>query len=256
MKEVTFDFTGKNFVVVGASSGMGRQITLELAASGAKVLAVARKQEKLTELKQHNSENIIIVSLDVTKAKKQEWTSVFDNFVSKYGKLDGGVYTAGISGITPLRLFQEEEARNIMETSFWGMLFFMQGIVRKKYINSSSSFVVFSSTAATWGNKGMFAYSAAKSAMRTAVRSLAKEISKDKHRLNSVSPGYVGGTGMTSESAEFMGLPENVIKQHYFGIGRPSDVSGVVLFLLSDRAGWITGTDIVVDGGYLLGGND
>ena len=213
MSEVEFNFQGKNFVVVGASSGMGRQIVLELVASGARVLAIARSQQKLAELRQCCDKNIVVKTLDVTQAKAEDWNTIFSDFVLQYGKLNGGIYTAGISGLTPLKFFEETEARNIMETSFWGMIFFMQGIMRKKYIVSQASFVVFSSTAATWGNKGMFAYSAAKSAMRTAVRSLAKEISKDRHRLNSVSPGYVGGTGMTTESADFMGLPENVINR-------------------------------------------
>lgn len=256
MTDVKFHFHGKNFIVAGASSGFGKQIAMELSEAGAQVLAIARNKERLDALRATCPERIQTVALDVTKARKDEWDTVLQPFLESHGKFHGGVFTAGISDLTPLRYFSEEKARAIMETSFWGFVFFLQSMTRKKVAERGSSFVVFSSVAATWGNKGMFAYSAAKSAVRTAVRSFAKEIVADGHRINSISPGYVGGTGMTEESAAFMGRPENVIRQHLLGMGHPEDLSGMTLFLLSNRARWITGTDFVVDGGYLLGGSD
>ncbi|MDY6267935.1 MAG: SDR family oxidoreductase [Selenomonadaceae bacterium] len=256
MTDVRFHFDGKAFIVVGASSGFGKQIAQELAASGAHVLAVARNKERLETLQATYPERIQTACLDVRHARKTDWDELLQPYLATHGKLHGGVYTAGISGLTPMRYFSEQEARDIVETSFWGFVFFLQAVTRKKVAERGSSFVAFSSVAATWGNKGMFAYSAAKSAVQTAVRSFAKEISADGHRLNSISPGYVGGTGMTAASTDFMGRPETVIHQHALGTGTVADVAGLTLFLLSDRARWITGTDIVADGGYLLGGSD
>ena len=256
MADIKVDFAGRNFVVVGASSGFGRQVALELAEAGAQVLAVARSAERLAELQGLQPERIQTVCLDVRTARRAEWTDVLQPFVVAHGKVSGAVYTAGVTGITPLKSFDEQEARDIVETSFWGMVFFLQAVTRKRIAAHGASFVVFSSPAATWGNKGMFAYAAAKSAVRTAVRSFAKELAPDGHRLNCISPGYVPGTGMTTASEAAMGRPEGVIRQHHLGTGRPEDVSGVVLFLLSDRARWVTGTEVVADGGYLLGGSD
>lgn len=250
MSDVHFDFHGRNFVVVGASSGMGRQIALELAESGAHVLAIARNEERLARLAAA-SERIATVSLDVTKAEA-DWKAVLAEFVQKNGKLHGGVYTAGISGATPLQCFDERFAAKIMDTSYWGVVRFIQAISKKRYSETAASFLVFASVAGQTGEKGLFAYSAAKAAAVAAVKSFAHDLARDRKRINTISPGYIR-TSMTEQSAEDMGKPTNVIAGHLLGIGEPQDVSGMALFLLSDRACWITGQDFVVDGGYLRG---
>lgn len=98
----------------------------------------------------------------------------------------------------------------------------------------------------------MFAYAAAKAASKNAVASLAREICKNGSRINSVSPGCVR-TEMVQQEME-AGLDYTAIEQrHLLGLGKPQDVSSMVLFLLSDEAHWITGTDFIIDGGYMLG---
>lgn len=256
MKDVQFHFEDKNFVVVGASSGMGRQVALELAESGAHVLAVARNKERLEQVRLQYPQQVTAISLDVLSADSMEWDSVLSSFTGQHGKCHGGVYTAGISDMTPLRMYDEEIGRRIVDTSFWGMARFVQSMAKKKYAEKGSSFVVFSSTAAYCGNKGQFVYSAAKGAVQTAVRSIAKEICREHHRINSISPGWVE-SDMTKESVAELGeiRPAETFDQYHLGLGRPEDVSGMVLFLLSDAARWITGTDVVIDGGSLLGTN-
>ena len=111
MQEVTFDFQGKNFVVVGASSGIGKQVTLELADAGANVLALSRNRERLERVQAGNRERINIACLDATSAKDREWEDIFGNFVSHHGKVHGGVYTAGITGCTPLKMYDKDLAK-------------------------------------------------------------------------------------------------------------------------------------------------
>ncbi|MBR2141993.1 SDR family oxidoreductase [Anaerovibrio sp.] len=253
MRDVEFHFEDKNFIVVGASSGMGKQIALDLAEAGANVLSIARNVSRLEELRAEYPEKINVVSLDVLKADKRDWEGAIQPFVEAKGKLHGGVYTVGITGMSPLQMLDDRLARDIFDTSFWGMINLLQCATRKKYAETGASFVVFSSTAAYWGIKGQFAYSGAKAAVKTAVRSIAKEISRKKQRINSISPGWVE-TPMTKNFVqETTELPEDVLHQYYLGLGQPKDVSGMTLFLLSDAARWITGTDVVVDGGFLLG---
>lgn len=254
MRDVEFHFEHKNYVVVGASSGMGRQIALELAASGAHVLAIARNEERLREVQNAYPDHIVIHTLDVVASGSTEWEKTLDSFVNVYGKFNGGVYTAGITGMTVLKMYDEELAHGILDTSFWGMAKFLQVLSRKKYAEKCSSYVVFSSTAAHHGNRGQFAYSAAKGAVSAAVRSLAKEIFKDKHRINSISPGWVE-TDMSQNSRAEIGEArlKEIYESYPLGVGQPDDVCGMVLFLLSDAARWITGTDIIVDGGSLVG---
>ena len=251
MSDVHFDFHGRNFVVVGASSGMGRQIAIELAENQAHVLAIARNQKQLEKLAAINS-NIQIISLDVTTADKDVWKSVLSPFVERNGKIHCAVYTAGITGATPLQNYDDGLAHTIMETSLWGAVRALQVMSKRKIARDRASFVFFSSVAGRTGEKGLFAYSAAKAAVVGAMKSLSHDLSRRGQRINTLSPGYVQ-SAMTIRSERDMGIPENVIEGHLLGIGQPEDISGIVLFLLSDRARWITGQDFVVDGGYMRG---
>lgn len=247
MKQVTFDFTGKNFIVTGASSGMGRQIAIELAEAGAKVLAIARRENELQNLQELHPDYIVPASLDVCDEGKLE--NAVKNFVNQYGKIDGAVHAAGISKLTPLRMYDEDEAKQIMDVSFWAGVKLMQIVTKSKYSNIGASFLAFSSVAALHTDKGLFAYASAKAAIKTAMKTFAKETANRKLRFNIISPGWVN-TNMTAGLEETHNLSE-VNNSTLLGYGNPEDISGVVLFLLSDRAKWITGTDVIVDGGYL-----
>lgn len=251
MSKITFDFTSERFVVTGASSGMGRQIATELAEAGATVLAIARRADRLAELEKSYPGQIVPGILDVCDSEKL--SAMVNSFVSGHGKLHGAVHAAGIFANTPLRAYDETAARKVMDVSFWSGIRLMQIVNKKKYSEEGCSSVLFSSVAAAIGEKSNFAYSAAKIALQAAVRSLAKEIYTRKNRINTVSPGWVHTEMTRHEEAQDSVLPK-FIDWHLLGVGEPEDVSGMVLFLLSDRARWITGEDFVVDGGYLLGG--
>ena len=247
MSRIVYDFTGENFVVTGASSGIGRQVARELAQAGACVLAVGRNSERLGELRAESPERIFTASLDVCDEEALE--GAVAGFVAEHGKLSGGVHAAGISDMTPLRSYDNARAHEIMNVSFWAGMHLLQLITRAKYGNPGTSTVLFSSEYSLHPAKGMFAYAAAKSAVNTAVKCAAKEICAKKHRVNSILPGWTA----TSMTEQFEASPEieAVIASHLLGIGKPEYISRVVLFLLSDASSWITGSNVIVDGGYL-----
>ena len=242
MSKVAYDFMGEKFVVTGASSGIGRQIARELAESGACVLAIARNTERLEALRNENPSHIFTAALDVCDSAALE--QAVAGFVAEHGKLNGGVHAAGISAVTPVRGYDEEIAHEIMNVSFWAGVNFLRLITRAKYGNPGTSTVLFSSGYSLNPGKGMFAYSAAKSAVNTAVKSAAKEICAKKHRVNSVIPGWVE----TSMTGAFETSPdiEAIIANQLLGTGKPEYISKMVLFLLSDASCWITGSNVVV----------
>ena len=256
---VIFDFKGKNFVVVGASSGIGRQAAIELSHSGANVLAIGRNLERLAELKKNSPLSLVkhpprifTEQLDVLTATPEDWAEVLDNFTSVVGRINGGVYTAGIWGLTPLNSFDEALAHKIFDTSFWGAVNFVQSATRKKFSDGGASFVLMSSIAGEFSGKSLFAYSAAKAAVQSAVKSFAAEIIRNKHRINSVAPALVK-TEMMQNEMYAAAASEEIISRHLLGVGTARDVAGMILFLLSDRAAWITGQNFFVDGGYTVG---
>lgn len=246
MSKVTYDFSGENYAVTGASSGIGRQIALELAESGANVLAIGRNVERLDGLKAECPGRIFPASLDVCDASALE--GAVAGFVDVHGKLSGGVHAAGIGDLTPIRSYDKDKARAIMNVSFWAGVDFIQIVAKAKYGKAGTSTVLFSSVASITHEKGQFAYSAAKSAVDTAVRSIAKEVHTKHHRVNSIISGWV--TSPMTEEFYANYDTDVMLKKHLLGAGKPEYISKMVLFLLSDASCWITGSNIVVDGGY------
>ena len=249
---VTFDFKGKNFVVVGASSGIGRQTAIELSRSGANVLAIGRNLERLAELRETSPISLIkhpprifTEQLDVLTATPDDWAEVLGNFTATVGRINGGVYTAGIWGLTPLNSFDETLAHKIFDTSFWGAVNFVQTATRKKFSDGGASFVLMSSVAGDFAGKSLFAYSAAKAAIQAAVKSFAAEIIRNKHRINSVAPALVK-TEMTQNEIYSAISFDKMSSSQLLGLGTARDVAGMILFLLSDRAAWITGQNFFV----------
>ncbi len=249
MGNISFDFSGKRFVVVGASSGIGRLTTVELCSNGGSALAIARNEERLNTLKNQFASKIETKPVDVRNKIALEETIA--EYVESYGKIDGSVYTAGISKTTVLRSFEENEAREVMDINYWGWVNLMSVLGKKKYSEDGSSHVVISSVAAHTGEAGCFAYDASKAALITSVKAFAKELAKRKLRVNSISPGFVS-TSLSAGYFENRGFSEKIIDKHLLGLGLPEDVSGAILYLMSDRSRWITGSDFVIDGGYLI----
>ena len=247
---VNFDFDEKNFVVVGASSGIGRQCAIELANSDANVLAIGRNVERLDELQKNNPAKIFTTSLDVINATSENWAEALENFKTSCGKIDGGIYTAGVWALTPLNGFDIELAHKIFDTSFWGAVNFIQSATKKKFSNSGASFVLMSSVTGDFPSKSLFAYSAAKAALQASIKSFAKEIVRNGHRINSIAPAMVKTEMLDNE---MISMADEMISRHLLGLCTAEDIVGMILFLLSDRAEKITGQNFSVDGGYLLG---
>lgn len=247
-QDVKFDFKNKNYIVVGASSGIGKRVTEEILIEGGTVLAVARDYERLSSIFS-GSKKIYTKSVDVRDRTQLE--AEIYQFVLDHGKFHGSIYTAGISKTTLLNSFSQEVATEIMDINFWGWINLMKIINKKKYSVDGCSNVVVASVAAYTGEAGNFAYSASKSALLTSVKTFAKEIYRRSNRVNSVSPGFIKSP-MSDGFFDERGFSDKVKEKHLLGLGEPEDVSGLILYLLSERARWITGSDFVIDGGYLV----
>ena len=244
MSRLNFDFSGERYCVIGASSGIGKEIALSLARSGAEVLAVGRNKDRLRALHEQNPESIIATSADVTDLFALDLA--LKNFIQSKGKLKGGVYSAGIFEYTPIRSYAQDVAEQIMRVGFWSAMDFLKLILKPRYTVPSASIVFLSSVAAITNKKGIFAYSAMKSALNSAVKTAAKEIANKGHRINSICPGFV----ISPMTEEFLVSDTSIEQQHLLGLGKTEDVANATLFLLSDSARWVTGTNLIIDGGY------
>lgn len=242
--DVAFDFTDKNFVVTGASSGIAHHLAGELARANARILAIARREHELKCLKDRYPEHIFIAPLDVCDGQLME--DKITEFVGSYGKLNGSVHAAGFLSFTPLRAFDINKAKKMMDVNLWAGFKLLEIVTKRNIAASHSSHVQISSVNSYKGQKGLSAYCAVKAAVRAGVRAASKELAEKGIRVNSISPGVVN-TPMTDS------LPaiDFLLKEYPLGCGNTGDIAGIIMFLLSEKARWITGTDIIVDGGYL-----
>lgn len=250
MMNVKFDFRNSNILVTGASSGIGKKITVDLAEAGANVFAVARREQELNELKNMYS-NIIPIACDVTDYELIN--NKIKNIINLYGKIDGFVGCAGISELMLLRVMDLNRAKNVMEVNFWANINLLSMISKRKFSKDGASFILISSIAAHKGEKGEFIYSATKAALNIVVRSLAKEFSLRKQRINTISFGWIKDTNITCSAEESFtdNIFRKLIDTYPLGLGSKEDASSMCLFLLSNGTKWITGTDFLVDGGHL-----
>ena len=244
MAQLIFDFSEENYIVVGASSGIGKETALRLASVGACVLAVGRNKERLRQLYEYDEKHIVTASVDVKNIEDLE--AALKNFVQAKGKLKGGVYSAGFFEYTPVKSYDKRIAEQTIQVDFLAAMEFLKLILKPKYIENAASIVLLSSVAAFTNEKGSLFYSAMKAAINSAVKTAAKEIAPKGIRINSICPGFINSP-MTEE---FLSNNPLIEQRHLLGLGKAEDVANVALFLLSDAARRITGTNIIADGGY------
>lgn len=248
MGRALFDFQGENYIVTGASSGLGRETARGLASAGAKVLAVARRGERLEELAREFPGQVFPAVADVCDYAAME--TAMGSFVQAHGKLSGSVHAAGTAAITPIKSYDRTAAHRMMETTFWAGMDLLQLASKGKFARQGSAHVLFSSADAISCERGKFAYAAAKAAVNAGVRTAAKEMASKGHRVNAVMPGWIA-TEMT-EAPDIAALvnADAIREKTLLGEGHPADVSALVLFLLSEQSRWLTGACLPVDGGY------
>ena len=251
-KENCFD--GKCFLITGASSGIGASIALTLNNLGAKVIAIGRDNDKLSLQKDlsKNRDNFITLSKDISDIDALDKWSL--NITKEYGSIDGAVLSAGIQQIAPIKsVLSVENATKLFNINYFGNLQILKGLLDKRAKSKDgSSFIWISSNASIKAQKGLANYSASKSSINTAIKSIALEIAP-KYRINAISPGFVL-TPMIEEWSKV--YDEEYIKkingEYPLGIGSVEKITPILCFLLSEDSSWITGQNIIVDGGGSL----
>ena len=246
---IQFKFDEKRFVVTGATSGIGKKITLDLAEHGAQVLAIGRRKERLDALKDNFPGNIFTAVIDVNDFSTLKIE--LEKFGEK-GKIDGSVHAAGINKFTPLRAFNWKDAENIIKTSLYAGIELIRILSSQKLSAIKSSHVIIASVAGIKGEVGFTAYSAAKSAVIGAARSMAVELAIKDIRVNTITPGWLPTEMTDAIDARYPGKLETIKLLHPLGIGSVEDISNLLMFLLSEESKWITGSNIVIDGGYSI----
>lgn len=247
-----FSLEGKNILITGASSGIGRSVAVESSFSGANVFICGRNVDKLEDTfhKLHHgpNQNHKKLIFDLNDEEK------LINILNEVDKIDGVVLAAGNDLILPFKFTNNLNLKNILDDNLIGNVSLLQNLIRTNKISSNSSIVFFSSVNGTLiGSKGHSLYAAAKGAINGIVRSLANELARKKIRVNAVAPGLVE-TGLFQINQNVVSKEEieSYRKDYPLGFGSPEDVSYLTIFLLSAASKWITGQIITIDGGLTI----
>jgi NAD(P)-dependent dehydrogenase (short-subunit alcohol dehydrogenase family) len=245
------DLTGKRILVTGASSGIGKVTALTLSKLGGRIIILGRNQERLQktfDTLSGNGHAQYIFDLDST----DDIPPLLRKIGEEHGPLSGLFHSAGIVKIMPVRLLKKKYIDNVFDSSVKAALMLTKGFCQKGVVaDKNVSLIFISSAAGTCGVQGMSIYSASKAAIEGAVRSLACELAPQGIRVNSIIAGAVETEMHDTLIAKFTADEiQNYKNKHLLGFGEPEDIAYAAAFLLSDASKWMTGSSMVVDGGY------
>jgi len=244
-----FSLANQTILITGASSGIGRAVAEACANAGASVVLIARDTERLNQVKRSlTGKGHVAYSLDLSKV--DFIASEIETILRELPPINGLVHAAGITATHPFKYAKPDHFQQLFTINVQAALELTR-VCTKSFAAKPMSIVFISSVMALVGEKAKAGYSMSKGALLAASRSLALELAAKNIRVNCVSPGVVE-TPMT-KNATYHQNPQAhqaILDKHPLGLGQPKDVASAVHFLLANASSWITGANLVVDGGY------
>ena len=248
--ENPFSLEGKFILVTGASSGIGRGIAIACAQMGAKVVLSGRNETRLQEtLASLAGEGHVVLCGDLNLEETRK------EIVDKMPALNGVVYCAGISQIQTAKFMDQLSLEGIFQTNVFSPLMLNTFLLKKKKIQKNASIIFISSISGVYRSQvGEGGYGATKAALAGFAKSLALELSAQSIRVNTIHPGVVE-TPLLEVSNSTLGEEELEALQQKYPLkrfGKPEDIAYCAVYLLSDASNWMTGSNILIDGGFTL----
>lgn len=191
----------------------------------------------------------MLVEFDLTDLNGIE--GMMSEVCRSLGPLDALVHAAGAHAVTPLRMVKARSAEHLFTLNVMSAIMLSKAFRQKTQHTSEASLVLLSSVAALTGQPAASVYSATKGAIASLSRSLAIELARDGVRVNSIAPGIIStplADGMRAGLGD--AAFEQITAAHPLGLGTPEDVAGAILYLVSPVSRWVTGSTLVIDGGY------
>jgi NAD(P)-dependent dehydrogenase (short-subunit alcohol dehydrogenase family) len=237
-------------LVTGGNSGIGYATAEALIAQGARVVITGRKKEAVEAA----AKKIGAIGLTADQSHIKSTDELTRKVENLYGKIDILILNAGIALFSPIDQVKEDEYDKIMDTNLKGVFFSLQSFLR--ILNEGAAITFVSSYSAYNGSPNAIVYSASKAALNSMTRTAAVELASRKIRVNAVCPGMIETPvftklGLTDEMIQGMKaglLPKIALKK----IGSPYEVANLLVFLSSDEASYITGSEYIIDGGLSL----
>ena len=241
-----FSLEGKTILVTGAASGIGRATAIQCAEMGAKVILVDLNEQGLKD-------SMSLISRDNTEYRALDLTDLekLIDMVGSLPKLDGVASNAGIVLSLLAKFSEPKDMERIFKINTFSHINFIQQLIAQKKLNKGASIVFTSSMSGVYcGLAGGSLYGATKSAILGYTKALAIELAPRGIRVNTIHPGMIE-TPLTNGTALSKELLEEDAKNYPLGrYGKPEEIAYSIVYLLSDATVWMTGTQLLIDGGY------
>jgi len=251
------DLKGKVAIVTGAGKGMGRADSIKLAQAGAKVvladISLADCQTAVEEIKKNRGEAIAI-KCDVSK--KSEIDNVVAEALKKFKKIDILVNNAGIFPFEPFLQMPEHNFEKVIDVNLKGYFLMAQAVAKEMVKNKSGSIINISSIAMGQvgvGFAGLTHYCASKGGITAMSQAMALELAPFGIRVNCISPGAIDTPGASSTNMDAKAMEAMLAPIPMKRKGKSEEIANAVLFLASDESSYMTGSTMVVDGGWVAG---
>ena len=240
-----YSLEGRKILITGASSGIGRATAVICSKLGAEIILTGRNKDRLDEtryLLSGEGHRVLLCDL--------QYSEQIDELVSNISEIHGLVNNAGMSINAPVQFIREEKFKQILQVDTISPIILLQKLLKKKCIKRGAS-VVFTSSMAAMGEvtPGNAMYVACKGAISTFVQCAALELATKGIRVNAVCPGMTDTPLIHGDSITDEQLKEDE-KNYPLGVyGEPEDIGYGIAYLLSNAAKWVTGTNMIIDGG-------
>ena len=243
-----FSLAGKTVLVTGASSGIGQTTAIECSQMGATVVITGRDKERLQatfdQLAANQEEHVKLLA-DLTIPEE------VDHLVASLPPLDGAVLCAGNSTTLPLQFGSREKFDEMFDVNFFAPVELLRLMYKKKVLQKGASVVLIASIGGTHSfMPGNGVYGASKAALNSVMKYAAREYASRKVRVNSICPGMVDTPLIHRGTITEDQLAEDAKRYPLGRYGRPEDIANGAVYLLSDASSWLTGHDLVIDGGF------
>ncbi len=243
-----YTLTGKTILITGASSGIGRTTAIECTRLGATVIITGRNKERLDESfgRLEGTGHMQFIA-DLSGPERIE------GLVKELPGLDGIVHCAGIYEPLPFQFLDEEKLKNVFDINFTAPTILTQQLLKIKKINKNASIVFISSISGVYcSSNGGSAYSASKGAINGLAKGMALDLAPRSIRVNCVNPGMIQTNIFADGTITEEQLADDMKRYPLKRYGKPEEVAFAVIYLLSDASKWVTGSNLLIDGGYTL----
>ena len=242
-----FSLNGKTVLITGASSGIGQATAIECSRMGAKVIITGRNPERLQQtFDQLEGEGHFQIIADLNDEE------AILRLADECPIIDGLVNNAGRGKSKPIQFIKKDDLQDVYDTNFFGVVLLTKSLLKKKKIAPGGSLVFTSSISAYVSAPGLAIYASSKAAVTAYMRTCAIELGVKGIRSNAVLPGMVEtnliNNGTYTDENKQKDLELYPLQRY----GAPSDISFAIIYLLSDASSWMTGSEIVIDGGRSL----